>query len=148
METTLPQKPATIKWAKGLAIFNIILAAAVVALLAWAVEANPADPFWKGFRQAFAEGALGDPTAELTYNILGFIAGAMAFSLVGPILALIAIANPSKGWSYAALIVLAAQIGLSFMAGAMASPLQMAIFILMLTTSGRAYLKMTDSFHP
>lgn len=138
--TTSLQKPTTLKWVKGLAIFQIVIGVLIAGFLLWAVEGDLQNPFWQGFNQGLFQAIGADETATLTYEFVGEVAGIILFTLLGPIFALVAIARRSKGWAIAAMVLIAVQMVGSIVQGGSLSPLSLVILILMLTKSARAYL--------
>lgn len=84
------------KWIGGLAIVQMVLSTFFVALLIWAVRAEPTGEFAGGFVAAVSEAVAGD--GGLTYEDVGYVSlGPIVYFLLS-VSALIAIKKGTKGW--------------------------------------------------
>jgi hypothetical protein len=127
-------KPTALKWAKGLAIFQLVVGVLVMIFIYWVFFGNAEGAFFEGVRNGFAQELGKDSFYMSTAEGAGFIFGLFALGLLCPILVLVAIARQSKPWSIAALVLN----GLSL--GASLSLFTIAIMVCMLLPDSRVYL--------
>lgn len=141
-KTVLPfvgDAPSTIKWAKGLAIFQIVVGALALAFFLWLFASNSTDPFIQGMQQGVMEEFSKELSFGGTPEIMGAITALFAISLVGPILILVAISRRTKNWAIASLIFNGLLLITSF------SLVTIAIVILMLVEPSRRYLNFNNA---
>lgn len=131
--------PSTIKWAKGLAIFQIVVGALALAFFLWLFASTSTDPFIQGLQQGVMEEFSKELSFGGTPEIMGAITALFAISLVGPILILVAISRRTKNWAIASLVFNGLLLITSF------SLVTIAIVILMLVEPSRRYLNFNNA---
>jgi hypothetical protein len=130
-------KPTTLKWAKGLAILQIVVGLLGGAFLIWLFGTSASSEIIEGMRQGVIE-SLGETSVNFSSpEGAGYIFGLIAAGLLAPIFTLVAIKRRSKNWTIASLIFL----GLNLVTGF--SVVTLAIFILMAVKPSREYLNLT-----
>lgn len=130
--------PSTIKWAKGLAIFQIVVGVLALAFFIWLFSTTSTDPFIQGMQQGVIEEFGETLSLKTPPEIMGAMTAMFSISLVGPILILIAISRRTKNWAIASLVFN----GLSMIANT--SIVSAIILILMLVEPSRKYLNLNN----
>jgi hypothetical protein len=132
--------PTPIKWAKGLAIFQIILGLLTIAFLLWAFNSGPTTTLVSEMINGLGGQELENYTFFFTTpEGIGYLLGVTLPSFLGPIFAILAISRRSKAWAITSLIFN----GLNFISGYSLATL--AIIIFMLQKSSRDYLNFSKS---
>lgn len=137
MATSTLQKPAPLKWAKGLSIFQLITAVVACAFFIWLFQSASNSEFIMGMQEGAADGIGKDTLYLSSAEGMGYIVGIFLFALVGPVLTMLAIAKRSKGLTIASLIINGAGLLTSF------SPVTLAVIILLVQKSSREYLHLS-----
>lgn len=132
--TSGAQKPSTIKWAKGLAIFQLSVGALACVFFFWLFASSPTDAFLLGMQEGVASGFGKSVSYLQSAEGMGYLFGMFAAGLAAPVLALVAISRRSKNWTIASLAIYVAGFVSSI------SPVSLAVIILMLVKQSRAYL--------
>lgn len=126
--------PSTIKWAKGLSIFQIVVGVLGLAFLIWLFSNTSTDPFIQGMQQGVMEEFGQILPFETSAEIMGAMTAMFSMALVGPILILIAISRRTKNWAIASLVFNGFLMVTNF------SLVTIAIIALMLVEPSRKYL--------
>ncbi len=132
------EKPTTLKWAQGLAIFQIVTGVLAAVFFFWLFTIAGSSELIDGMRQGVAEGTGQDMMDFTSSGAIGFIIGLILVALLGSIFSLVAISRRSKAWSITALVLLAGNILAGF------SVVTLAIFILMVVKPSRDYLGLSN----
>lgn len=132
-----PVKPAALKWVVGISIFQIVIGVLACAFFLWLFSAAGSSEFMMGMREGVAEGLGKDAFFLSSSEGIGFIVGAFAIALFGPIFALVAVSRRSKGWAIASLIFNGGGLVISF------SPLTLVVLVLMVIKPSREYLNLS-----
>lgn len=130
--------PSTIKWAKGLAIFQIVVGVLALAFFIWLFSSTSTDPFIQGMQQGVMEEFGETLSFETSAEIMGAMTAMFSMALVGPILILIAISRRTKNWAIASLVFNGLLLVVSF------SLVTIAIVALMLLEPSRKYLNLNN----
>lgn len=131
--------PSTIKWAKGLAIFQIVVSVLALAFFLWLFASTSTDPFIQGMQQGVMEEFGETLSFEATAEMLGAITAMFTMALIGPILILVAISRRTKNWAIASLVFNGLLLVTSF------SLVTIAIVALMLVEPSRRYLNFNNA---
>ena len=138
MKSSTTPIPSPLKWAKVLAIFQLIIAVLAISFFLWLFSTSSTSEFVLGMQEGVAD-ELGQSVSYLsTAEGLGFLVGTFLFGLLAPIFILLGISRKSKGWTIAALVVYAALLINSL------SPFVIAMFILILQKPSREYLQLSS----
>lgn len=84
------------KWIRGLAIVQMLLSISFVALLLWAVSADPTGEFARGFVAGASEAVGSD--GPLTYEDVGYVSFGPILYFLLSLIALIALKKGTTGW--------------------------------------------------
>ncbi len=138
--SNLTTLPTPLKWAKGLAIFQIIIGALTIVFLIWAFNFGPNTTLISEMTNGLGGQGLENYTFFFTTpEGIGYLLGVTLPSFLGPIFAILAISRRSKAWAITSLICN----GLNFITGYSLATL--AILILMLQKSSQEYLNLSKS---
>tara|TARA_B100000315_G_scaffold258992_1_gene313128 strand:+ start:505 stop:954 length:450 start_codon:yes stop_codon:yes gene_type:complete len=135
------KKPSSLKWAKGLAIFQIIISTAVVTLLIWLVDATPQNSFLAGLKQGMDEALTQGGIYYYDYEMAGYLAAMPLLGIIASIITLVAINRHTKKWGYTAMAALAIH-ALGVMINGGEPSLSIIIFFLFFAKSARTYFGM------
>lgn len=129
--------PKTLRWARGLAIFQIALGVLAAIFFIWIFQIDSGSEFIDSMRQGVVEGT-GESIVDFTSSGgVGFILGLILVPLLGSIFSLIAISRRNKVWSIIALVILVGNLLGGF------SVVTLAVLILMIVKPSREYLNLS-----
>lgn len=131
--------PSTIKWAKGLAIFQLVVGVLACAFFIWLFSSSSTAPFIQAMQQGVMEEFSKTLPFETSAEIMGAMTALFTMSLLGPILILVAISRRTKSWAIASLVFNGLLLVMGF------SIVTVAVIILMLVEPSRKYLNFNNA---
>lgn len=131
--------PSTIKWARGLAIFQIVFGVLALAFFILLFSSTSMDPFIQGMQEGVMEEFGETLSFETSAEIMGAMTALFGAALIGPVLILIAISRRTKSWAIASLVFNGILLLMSF------SLVTIAIVVLMLLDPSRKYLNFNNA---